>query len=326
MPHDFVNGALFEKYCIFGGCMTKEKTEIMRSFKTSMENLHKESFRCSFLESIFVSPKSGSVYGGIHPLNGGGHFRSISRAYLSYLIKRLFNLHRLPGCEEQINELDEDCIKRLLTHLSDKKTDDHLRELERLYKFTQQTLKSIFGDFIPILRRGLKHEEAMIAACIARYSESEDLPDIKIHANTFDFYAFYPAGGFDHGVSIIREVPLQDILICHQTVQGFHYIDSDVFVINRDEKGILPLTIDNLNIDSVFQLDEHDYERFKKHVDRSPEIIGEFFEGLYRELSYQSYPRSIRFNHGKWTMYFERLGRKVGRIFDSKYEHTFERY
>ena len=210
----------------------------------SNDKLTKTTIKNSFLKDLLVGDDLSES--SFKPLNGQGHGQ-IARAYFSYLVTRLFNCPRLPGYSDGLgySGVTDRELRKMTQKFSEADIQSHLAELERIYIHTQAELKKFSDEDWVLLRRGFQKNEAETVSCAVRYAKVNQRQQVTIRANSFDFYAFMPCSGFDDGVSIIRKVPKEDIILSHKTVEGFSEIDADVLVLNRDPRGFITLKLDD---------------------------------------------------------------------------------
>lgn len=277
-------------------------------------NLHKVSFDDQSLAQFFyhVPSSQAECYSKISPLNGRGH-AGIARIYISYLIKQLFNIHRLPGFDDSIRACSRDEIKQFFSSLDEAVVEKHSRELMRVYKHTVSTLKEAAQSDKVIVRRGLSHDMALLVACAKLYATEHNQNCFTIFGNVFDFYAIAPAGGFDDGVSLVRAVPIEDILLCHQTVNGFSQIDSDLLLINRSARGMITIELDQISIDDTFKVSEEAYSVYAASIEEGRVDNARSFQDMYRDLEI-FYPEPVRVmaeKRGFYESLFARMGAMI---------------
>ncbi|MEI8617729.1 hypothetical protein P4S63_12585 [Pseudoalteromonas sp. B193] len=125
-----------------------------------------------------------------------------------------------------------------------------------------------------------------IVACAVHYAQSENLTHIEVPCNTFDFFAFEPAGGFSDGVSFYRDIPITDILLCHHTVEGFHSTDSDVLVVNRNPRGIIPISLNDVKVSPDLQLSQEKIDFYTSCIERNSFNYTRAFKDFYSAMKY----------------------------------------
>jgi hypothetical protein len=94
--------------------------------RSQLEKIEKTSFHNKLLENMFLCPADGFVDRRINPLNCNGHYMSLARVYVSYLVQRAFSIYRLPSCQEKINQCDYKLLTAFLNDLPDQEIENHL--------------------------------------------------------------------------------------------------------------------------------------------------------------------------------------------------------
>jgi hypothetical protein len=167
-----------------------------------------------------------------------------------------------------------------------------------------------------LLRRGVRQELASIVACAVKHAKNNNADCVEIHGNTFDFYSFYPDGGFSNGVSFKRRIDISEILLCHQTVHGFSSVDADVFVINRDIRGKLALPVECFEIDERACPSDQEYERYCTIIESGNLSDSEVFSNLYASMS-TVYETSFTYFDRRWERVLSSFGASMGKKIDS---------
>ncbi|KAF7772357.1 hypothetical protein PCIT_a2417 [Pseudoalteromonas citrea] len=252
------------------------------------DNLEKVKINNKLLSSMFFHTE-GYDGEGINPLNGNGHYRGIARPYVSYLIQRLFNIHRFPCCIEAIARQDDRAIKSYFEDLSDTELSNHLSELERVYRHTQAQLSAISSKIR--VRRGLRKSMSEIAACAVIHAKKNNLTQVQIPCNTFDFYALAPSGGFDDGVWFYRDIPVEDILLCHHTINGLHQVDSDVLVVNKSPRGIITIDLKDIHVSEKVTVSREAVELYESCIEHGTFEYTKAFKDFYLAFKYDSLKR-----------------------------------
>jgi hypothetical protein len=108
--------------------------------------------------------------------------------------------------------------------------ESHLDELDQLHKYTTEALSSALDSDRIWLYRSLPPKLASVTACARIHASASGIELINCYANIFNFHLIALGGSHNGGASIVREVMIKDILVCHQTLEGFDNIDQDVLL------------------------------------------------------------------------------------------------
>lgn len=217
----------------------------------------------------------------------------ISRSLLTHCIQKIFNIHRLPGYDEEYRNEFIDEKQRAYYRLTHKDLDEACKELEKLYKHTQDYLnkyeKTENGKLL--LTRSLAYYERKQIMC----QLEKDFSQITYRCNVVS--SFREDGEiYMYGSPILlkTKVNIEDIAIFYRCLaypswicDEYNYcldIEKEAWVVNNDEFGEVTYDIEdfewketgNFNSDNLatklkreFRLDELFYmeeqiERYKK--------------------------------------------------------------
>ncbi len=207
--------------------------------------------------------------------------RGIARCYLTYLVRLLFGLHRMPGFGERCFNPPLD--RKIVDFFEKLRPDDverSLRDLYRLYKYTQKCLQS--GKILPKeyssrhsvrLTRGISADYALYVAILKKQALKQGKGYFEVQTDTISSYDFSEKT-YTEGVVIKRDVPFEDVLLCDLTVALSGHkddpcrSDTEWLVINRDPKGLLRLSVEEVIIEDNYygMLIQEKVERLSKHL------------------------------------------------------------
>jgi len=285
----------------------------MKQTQQTFKDLQKIDIESILLSRMFfISPDNQHI--NINPLNCMGHsMGALARTYVSYLIQNIFNIHRYPCCHETTRYSDSRKINEFFDDLEEKNYLEHLNELNRIYKHTQMQLLKISNTVR--VRRGVKEPFVSIIACAVKYAIENGIDEVEVPCNTFDFYALAPACGFSDGVSFYRDIDIADILLCHQTVNGFHETDSDVLVINRSPRGTTLLKIEDIEIDSYVSVSDEQYKLYCDAIRSKRRTSTKAFEDFYAYMKHDSYNHvTVMHEELNWVgRFFSNISNKIGK-------------
>lgn len=293
--------------------MTSMQLRINHPLVLKLSQCRKVSIENPLLQGIFN--RTGFVFHGlpVHPINGDNYNYSFSRIYLTYLIQRLFNIHRIPGYEEGVSFSDDEQLRNVIENLKESEIENHLSELSRLYEHTQQELTTAVGGESISVYRGFNGTLAdMVVLSRARAIERNETT-AQVYGNIFNFYAVSHGGHTENdqsvAVSMIQEVPIKDVLVCHQTVNGFSNTDQDIIVINRSPTGIIDIPLSAITGPDP---ESHGSQEFNHIAERNPSLDHTFiFKHLYRFESHHAPAIHSLPIFGYSPGRFERLGRAI---------------
>lgn len=226
--------------------------KINHALVLKLSQCRKTSIQDPLLQGIFNC--DGYNFKGIpiHPLTGDGFDYSFSRIYITYLIQRLFQIVRLPGYEESVSFNDDSQLHRALESITDREIESHLQELYRLYVHTQRELAKALSEPTVKVYRGFKNDVSeLITISVARANQLGE-KTAKIYGNILDSFATYHKtqvlDGTESEAQIFQTVPVENILLCHHTIDGLNNARQNLFVINRSPTGLLDIPLSDIKI------------------------------------------------------------------------------
>jgi hypothetical protein len=182
------------------------------------------------------------------------------RAYLTYLVQKLFSIQRYKNRPERDFPTDEP----FYSQLNDRHYEESLAELERIYKYTQSYIRSEYFSnryskyltktgYIKIAR-GVRNNGSEPYASNIVYlkdeAEQKGTPFVEVETDIVTFYAIRPYG---EELVFYVETPFEDILIYDKavTLQDLctPYREGEFIVINRNPKGIVQIEIKDIKYD-----------------------------------------------------------------------------
>lgn len=265
------------------------------------------------IKSLFSGKGLGAMseYKGvpINPMDCSHYHKSFSRIYLTYLTQRLFQFQRLPGFEEEAVYTRDEKLKDLLASITEDEIQEHMGVLEKLYLHTQSELRKTIGKDTIRLYRGFREPmNTMVSLAVRRALEVGD-EVARVYSNTLDFFAA-AHGGHSWGASISIDVPIQNVLIAHQTVHGFSETDQDIFVINRSPTGFYDIPLERFEIEEVCKVAWSDFNRIANGCTARDHraIFADMMRNLPPERHIQY---DFEYNRGSFELWLSTLGRKI---------------
>lgn len=225
-------------------------------------------------------------------INGSG---IIGRLFLTYLVEQMFNIHRLPFCEEQFYKTADDytAAKKFFACLSWEQIAKAMQDLLRLYLHTQELLKSghlnsEFGskksDGKIKLKHGVSLNYAHVLIAHTLYASRHGYDTIQLPTWVLSSYACKKAYARDVEFSVW--IPIEDILLSSLTV-AFSGIpnclrtsDKEFIVINRNSNGFIDVKVADICFNYFYQ------EQQLKDTIRDIGLYSEtYFKNLYPKPS-----------------------------------------
>ena len=147
---------------------------LARAHKDALHNLTKSTIKSDLLANMFFHRGDFELPGRLYlnPLDCGGHSNGLARAYITYLVQRLFSITRYPGFHEKISSTNHREVVKFIGQLEDREIDAHLEELKELYRYTTKTIKEAIGSEHILLYRGVKNPMATTIASAVKYAKA----------------------------------------------------------------------------------------------------------------------------------------------------------
>jgi len=268
--------------------------------KTRINNSYLEFFLLGKMASEINIPLCGSnswVYQG---------HASLGRIFLTHIVYKAFQIHRLPGFDEKYYKIDHTDHKviKFFDDFPLEEIDHCVKEILRLYEHTQVQIKNSseikIYDGKVFLKRGLRNDLSRALKLTSHKARLNGETKVVYVINTISPYAV-GSGFASHGAYIKEWVRVEDILLCHKTIDGWP--EDEFLVINRHPKGYATLDITNCEIEAP---DTGDYQRFVKSA-----TLREALEFVY---AYQQYEWYIS-RH--FPLRAPRLFEKIGKTLDT---------
>lgn len=265
------------------------------------------------IKSIFTYEGNLRNYCGVSivPMNCTGYNHSFSRIYLTYLTQRLFQFQRFCGFEESFLYPRDEKIKLRLASIPEEEIQEHLSELNNLYQHTQAELKKAAGGAGTVkLYRGFKSPVSSMVSLAVRRAKAKGETKATVYGNTLDFYSL-DFRGFRDGASVIREVPIKNILVAHQTVKGFTNTDQDIFVVNTSPTGFFDVPLSSFKIDD--DIDETAEQAFNRIADNKPDLD---HHRIFSQMMLEFYPQNpdfpvFTYRRGGFELFLAKIGRRI---------------
>ncbi len=188
------------------------------------------------------------------PYTGMSSGKGLGTALLTYFVKKMLNIHRLPFCEDRHFSNDFTGTNtsnkiNILNKLSEVEIQNITKELNIIYEFTQDSLHDV--EYKILSRRvhnSTKTNYGDLLYKLKKYSEilGEEYIEVNMDIlNSFsdgNSYGRYP-------IKLELKIPKKNILYCHKFMDKDIVESGEWVVINDSPNGIVQIPISSIKID-----------------------------------------------------------------------------
>ncbi|PHR71127.1 MAG: hypothetical protein COA66_10430 [Arcobacter sp.] len=196
--------------------------------------------------------------------------KGLGSAALTFLVKRAFNIHRLPTLEDRhftrsfLNNNDRlsknniFICEEFLENL-----DDMTDEIVLIYNHTQAELDKSYPEqeYIPLIRN-LKKEYAALILKLKDNAEKKDVKYIEISSDIINCFTDN-SNTYGFHVAVKLNIPKQNILYFDKTFKQGTIENNEFIVFNGDIKGLWKIPVDSISITSEEIGSTHDCREIK---------------------------------------------------------------
>lgn len=229
------------------------------SLQNTLDQCSKETIESDRLRTLLNdgnTQKALDLFGvrGALPINGDGHGNGcFSRVYLSYVTRKALNLHRFHGYEDKACYACQESVWKQIEDQNVDEMEEDVVHFCKLYQHTQAELERFVGNKRTVnLFRVFRGEQEKEFNRIYRDARENGEKKMVLNFNTFDFFSLKPWG---HGDSsecfVVLDVPIESVIICSDTVEGFHSVDRDYLVAFPSPTGLVEISVSAFNPTTV---------------------------------------------------------------------------